>query len=68
MPLGSQSLQTPVTDLGVTGILDGQVTAMAVVNPNEDYAETSLLKVSNEFHVKLSWQLSGAATAVVGGT
>jgi hypothetical protein len=67
MPLQSGSLQTPVTDFGVTGILDGQVTAMDVLDPTENNEKTSLLEVDDEFDVRLSWQLSGAATPVVGG-
>jgi hypothetical protein len=68
MPLQSGSLQTPVTDFGVTGILDGQVTAMDVLDPTEGNEHTSLLEVDDEFDVQLSWQLSGAATPIVGGT
>ena len=35
MPLQSGSLQTPVTDFAVAGILDGQVTAMDVLDPTD---------------------------------
>jgi hypothetical protein len=68
MPLQSGSLQTPVTDFGVTGILDGQVTAMDVLDPTEGNEKTSLLEVDDEFDVQVTWQLAGAATPVVGGT
>jgi hypothetical protein len=68
MPLQSGSLQTPVTDFGVGGILDGQVTAMDVLDPTEANEKTSLLETDDEFDVQLTWQLSGAATPVVGGT
>ncbi|HEY5357280.1 MAG TPA: hypothetical protein VIJ82_06245 [Streptosporangiaceae bacterium] len=57
-----------MTDFGVTGILDGQVTAMDVLDPTEGNEHTSLLEVDDEFDVQLSWQLSGAATPIVGGT
>src|SRR5262249_21021347 len=68
MPLQSGSLQTPVTDFAVAGILDGQVTAMDVLDPTENDEKTSLLEVDDEFDVKLTWKLTGAATPVVGGS
>jgi hypothetical protein len=67
MPLQSSAIQTPVTDFGVAGLLDGQVTAMDVVDPTENNEKTSLLESDDEFDVQLSWQLSGAATPIVGG-
>jgi hypothetical protein len=66
MPLQSGSLQTPTTDFSVPGILDGQVTAIEVLDPTEN-EKTALLEVDDEFDVQLSWQLTGAATPVVGG-
>jgi hypothetical protein len=68
MPLLSSSLQTPATDFGVAGILDGQVTGMDVLDPTENNEKTSLLETDDEFDVVLSWQLTGAATPVVGGS
>jgi hypothetical protein len=68
MPLQSGSLQTPVTDFAVAGILDGQVTAMDVLDPTENNEKTSLLEVDDEFDVKVTWTLTGAATPVVGGS
>lgn len=68
MPLQSGSLQTPVTDFAVAGILDGQVTAMDVLDPTENNEKTSLLEVDDEFDVKLTWKLTGAATPIVGGS
>ncbi|HEY6312275.1 MAG TPA: hypothetical protein VIY52_15920 [Streptosporangiaceae bacterium] len=68
MPLLSSALQTPATDFGVTGILDGQVTGMDVLDPTEGNEKTSLLETDDEFDVVLSWQLTGAATPVVGGS
>ena len=67
MSLESASLQTPVTDFGVAGILDGQVTGMNVLDPTENNEKTTLLEVDDAFDVHLTWQLSGAATPVVGG-
>jgi hypothetical protein len=67
MPLQSGSLQTPVTDFGVAGILDGQITGMDVLDPTEGGEKTALLEVDDEFDVQISWQLTGAATPVVGG-
>ena len=67
MSLLSGSLQTPVTDFGIAGILDGQVTGMDVVDPTENNERTVLLEVDDEFDVIISWQLTGAATPVVGG-
>jgi hypothetical protein len=67
MSLQSGALQTPVTDFGVAGILDGKVTAMAVLDPTENNEKTLLLEVDDEFDVRLRWQLDGAATPVVGG-
>jgi len=67
MTLQSGSLQTPVTDFGISGILDGQVTAMDVLDPTENNEKTALLEVDDEFDVQLSWQLTGAATPIVGG-
>lgn len=67
MSLQSGSLQTPVTDFNVPGILDGAVTRMDVLDPTENNEKTSLLEVDDPFVVALSWQLSGAATPVVGG-
>jgi hypothetical protein len=66
--LQSGSLQTPVTDFNVPGILDGQVTGMDVLDPTENNEKTSLLEVDDEFDVQLTWQLTGAATPVVGGS
>lgn len=63
----SGSLQTPVTDFNVPGILDGQVTGMDVLDATEGNEKISLLEEDDEFDVQLSWQLSGAATPVVGG-
>jgi hypothetical protein len=68
MSLQSGSLQTPVTDFGVPGILDGQVTGIDVLDPTEPNEKTMLLEADDEFDVQLSWQLTGAATPVVGGT
>ncbi len=68
MSLQSGSLQTPVTDFNVPGILDGQVTGMDVLDPTENNEKTALLEVDDEFDVQLSWQLTGAATPIVGGT
>lgn len=68
MSLLSSALQTPATDFGVAGILDGQVTGMDVLDPTENNEKTSLLETDDEFDVVLSWQLTGAATPVVGGS
>jgi hypothetical protein len=67
MSLQSSSLQTPVTDFSTDGILDGQVTGMDVLDPTEGGERTMLLETDDEFDVKVSWQLTGAATPVVGG-
>jgi hypothetical protein len=67
MSLQSGSLQTPVTDFNFPGILDGQVTAMDVLDPTENNEKTALLEVDDEFDVYLAWQLTGAATPIVGG-
>ena len=67
MPLLSSSIQTPATDFGVTGLLDGQVLAMDVLDPTENNEKTSLLESDDEFDVQLTWQLTGAATPVLGG-
>ncbi len=67
MSLQSGSLQTPVTDFNVGGILDGKVTGMSVLDPTEKNENTSLLEVDDEFDVLLTWELTGAATTVVGG-
>ena len=67
MSLESGALQTPVTDFGVTGILDGEVKSMYVLDPTEKYEKTLLLEADDEFAVQLTWELSGAATTVVGG-
>jgi hypothetical protein len=67
MPLQSGSLQTPVTDFSVAGILDGQILGIDVLDPTEGNEKTSLLEVDDEFDVQLTWQLTGAATPVVGG-
>jgi hypothetical protein len=67
MSLQSGSLQTPVTDFAVQGILDGKVTGMDVLDPTENNEKTSLLEVDDEFGVQLSWELSGASTSIVGG-
>ncbi len=65
MSLQSGSLQTPVTDFNVPGILDAQVTAMDVLDPTENDERIGLLEVDDEFDVVLTWQLTGAATPVV---
>ena len=54
MPLESASLQTPVTDFSVAGILDGRVTGMDVLDPTENNEKTSLLEVDDEFDVSPS--------------
>jgi hypothetical protein len=65
--LQSSSLQTPVTDFNVPGILDGQVTSLYVLDPTENNEKTQLLEVDDEFDVQVCWELTGAATPVVGG-
>src|SRR5258708_26186557 len=67
MSLQSGSLQTPVTDFNNPAILDGQVTAMDVLDPTENNEKTSLLEVDDQFNVHVTWQLTGAATPIVGG-
>lgn len=66
-PLPSGSIWTPLTSSGVTGILDGQVTAMDVLDPAEANEKTSLFEEDDEFDVQLTWQLTGTATPVLGG-
>jgi hypothetical protein len=63
MPLKSSSFQTPVT-----ASLDGQVTAMDVLDPLENNEKTSLLEEDDEFDVKLTWMLTGAGTPLVRGS
>jgi hypothetical protein len=67
MSLASSALQTPVTDFHVPGILDGKVKSMVVLDPTEKNEKTALLEGDDEFDVRLRWELSGAATTVVGG-
>jgi hypothetical protein len=67
MPLQSGSLQTPLTDFNLPAALDGQVTGIDVLDPTENDEKTSLLETDDEFDVVLSWQLTGAATPIVGG-
>ena len=67
MSLQSGSLQTTVTDTGITGILDGQVTGMDVLDPTENNEKTSQLEDDDEFDVQIRWQLTGDSTPVVGG-
>ena len=65
--LQSGSLQTTMTDSGLSGFLDGQVTGMDVLDPTEGNEKTSLLEDDDEFDVQLTWQLTGSSTPVVGG-
>jgi hypothetical protein len=67
MSLESSALQTPVTDFGIHGILDGKVNSIVVLDPTEKNEKTALLESDDEFDVRIRWQLSGAATTVVGG-
>ena len=67
MSLESGALQTPVTDFKVHGILDGKVKSIAVLDPTEKNERTALLEADDEFDVRIVWELSGAATTVVGG-
>jgi len=67
MSLQYGSIQTPVTDFNVPGILDGAVTRMDVLDPTENNEKVPLLEVDDPFDVLLEWQLTGAATPVVGG-
>src|SRR5215467_5122203 len=67
MSLESGALQTPVTDFGVPGILDGKVKSIAVLDPTEKNERTALLEADDEFAVRIEWELTGAATTVVGG-
>jgi len=57
-----------MTDSGLSGFLDGQVTGMDVLDPTEGNEKTSLLEDDDEFDVQLTWQLTGSSTPVVGGT
>ena len=66
--LQSGSLQTTMTDSGLPGFLDGQVTGMDVLDPTEGNEKTSLLEDDDEFDVQLTWQLTGSSTPVVGGS
>jgi hypothetical protein len=68
MSLQSSALQTPATDFGVPGILDGTVTSMVVRDPTEKNETTALLESNDEFDVQLTWELRGAATTVLGGS
>ncbi len=71
MSLLSSSLQTPATDFNVTGILDGKVTSIDVIDPTENPPvgeKTSLLEVDDPFDVTICWELDGASTTVVGGS
>jgi hypothetical protein len=66
--LRSGALETPVTDFGTHGILDGKVTGLKVLDPTEHNEKTSLLEVDDPFDVELRWELTGAATTVAGGS
>jgi hypothetical protein len=66
--LRSGAMETPVTDFHVHGILHGKVTGLRVLDPTEHKEKTSLLEVDDPFDVELSWELTGAATTVVGGS
>ena len=67
MSLESGALQTPATDFRVYGILDAKVKSIVVLDPTEKNEKTVLLESDDEFDVQLTWELSGAATTVVGG-
>ena len=69
MSLQSGSLQTPAIDaLGSPNVvLDGKVTGMDVLDPTENNEKIMLLEVDDEFDVRVSWELDGAATMVLGG-
>lgn len=67
MALLTGSLQTAATDSRVSGILDGTVTSMDVLDPTEGNEKTSLLEVNDEFDVRLTWQLAGSMCFTVGG-
>jgi hypothetical protein len=67
MPLQSSSLETPVTDFGVSGILDGRVLAMDVLDPTENNEVGLLHEVDDDFVVRLTWQLSGVMCWFIGG-
>ena len=64
MPLRSSSFQTAVT----ADMLDGKITAMDVLDPTENNEKTSLLEADDQFDVKLTWKLTGAATPDVHGS
>ena len=66
--LRSGALQTPATDFDPQAILNGKVTGLKVLDPTEHTEKTSLLEVNDEFDVQLSWELTGAATTVTGGS
>ena len=66
--LRSGALETPVTDFHTPGILDGKVTGLKVLDPTEHKEKTSLLEVNDPFDVQVSWELTGAATTVAGGS
>jgi hypothetical protein len=70
MSLQSGSLQTPATDaLGSPNVvLDGKVTGIDVLDPTENNEKTNLLEVDDEFDVRVTWELDGAATTIVGGS
>jgi hypothetical protein len=65
--LFNSSFQTPLTDTAAPNALAGAVTAMRVIDPTEG-EDTALLEVDDPTNVRLDWQLTGAATPVVGGS
>ena len=66
--LQSGALQTPATDFDAPAILAGKVTGLRVLDPTEHKERSSLLEVDDEFDVQLTWELTGAAAPIVGGS
>ena len=62
------SFQTFATDSGVAGILDAKITGFTVLDPTENNEATLVVETDDPYHVKVDWQVTGAATCSLGGT
>jgi hypothetical protein len=62
------SFSTPLTETGAADALTGKITEVRISDPAESSKPTRILETSDPCEVEVTWQLSGPAVSVVGGT
>jgi len=62
------SFSTPLTETGAADALTGKITGARIFDPAESNEPTRILETDDPCEVEVTWQLSGSAVYVVGGT